>query len=360
MEEFRKLISSFNDSSRTRKYEFAIAEKSKLINQSQLSEYENAMHDKSESEFFRFSCFFLLFTYYRKNNLLTEMKELVDTNYDTFKSQFLFNFIYLMKEAKLSTVNQLDKLLEEGEKHLDFYKDYIGYLNLYAEICAKHYEVNLDLRGKINDKDIEDDNPIFLKKKEGNARLEKALSALDTCCNEQPDYHKFYVNKGRIYALLGDYDNAEKFILEGISKVKNDAHHDKTVSSYEGSYNMVLNIISYDKAQLTIRECEKKQELLDKSVKGIQIDNFKNLSILSTVIAFLLGGVEAFANISEPTVIAKVMLMYSGLFLCLIGFISLLSTLSVFKFKQKVLPSVLSILLIVIGILIFVLVVLVR
>ena len=153
MEEFRKLISSFNDSSRTRKYEFAIAEKSKLIHQSQLSEYENAMHDKSESEFFRFSCFFLLFTYYRKNNLLTEMKELVDTNYDTFKSQFLFNFIYLMKEAKLSTVNQLDKLLEEGEKHLDFYKDYIGYLNLYAEICAKHYEVNLDLRGKINDKE---------------------------------------------------------------------------------------------------------------------------------------------------------------------------------------------------------------
>lgn len=350
MEEFRKIIAEFENNTRTRKYEYAISEMSKTLTHESLEPYILAMKNSKEPMYVRFSCFFLLFTYYRKNNFLTEMKELVDDNYDTFKDQFLFYFIYLMKEDKLATINQLDKILENGEKHLDFYKDYVGYLNLYVEICAKYYEVNLDLRGKI---DAGDENcESSKKKKEGNERLNKAIEAIETCCKES-SYHKFFVNKGRILALLGDYDQAEKFIHEGISKVTNDTHHDKTVASYERYYNLLLNIITYDKAQETIRLCEKKQEVLDKSVKGIQIDNFKNLSILSTVIAFLLGGVEAFANISDYFVIGKVMLMYAGLFLCLIGFISLLSTLSIFKFKQKILPNCLSILLVIIGILIF-------
>ena len=360
MKEFKEYIAKYQDKANTREYEFAITEKSKTLNADNLDKYLSGIHDTNEDTFIRFSCFFLVYTYYRKNNLLSDLDKIVDENYSLFKSQFLFPFLYIMKEAKLSTINQLDRLLSEGEKHLEMYKDYIGYLNLYTEICAKYYEVNLDLRGEVSEEEQENPTDEIQKKMVGNARLKKALEAIETCCKEQSDYHKFYVNKGRIYALLGDYDNAEKFILEGISKVNNDSYHDKTVSSYEGAYNNVMNIISYDKAQKTIKLCEKKQDLLDKSVKGIQIDNLKNLSILSTVIAFLLGGVEAFANITDYFVIGKVMLMYSGLFLCLIGFISLLATVSIFKFKQKLLPNLLAMLLIVIGILIFALTIIIR
>ena len=238
----------------------------------------------------------------------------------------------------------MDAILSESEKHLERYKNHLGFLNLYSEICATYYEVNLDLRGNVADQ-------------KGNDRLKKAFAIAEKCCEEGCDYHKFYVNKGRLAALLCDYDNAERYILEGISKVLNDSYHDKTVANYESYYHKIATIISYDKAQAAIQLFERKQEKLDetlhdldKSMKGMQIDNFKNISIISTVIAFLLGGVEAFKNISDYYIIGRVMLMYSGLFLCHIGCVSLIATISTYPFKQKIGANLLAILLIIIGI----------
>ena len=347
MKDFIKRVMKYQDNSLNRDYEMAVTEQSKALGEQDLGEYIDFVNDSKQDMFARFSCFFVVYTYYRKNNIIRKMKSLVYSYEEIFETQPLFPFIYIMAEAKVATISQMDALLSESEKHLERYKNHIGFLNLYCEICASYYEVNLDLRGDVADQ-------------EGNERLKRALAFSEKCCEEAPTYHKFYVNKGRIAALLCDYDSAERFILEGIGKVTNDSYHDKTVANYESYYHKIATVISYDKAQATIRLCEKKQEKLDeslqnfdKSIKGMQIDNFKNISIISTVIAFLLGGVEAFKNISDYHIISKVMLMYSGLFLCLIGFVSLIATVSTYKFRQKIGANLLAIFLIVVGISIF-------
>ncbi len=347
MDDFINRVLKYQDNSLNRDYEIAVTEQSKKLTEEDLDEYLKLVDDKTQDMFARFSCFFVVYTYYRKNNLIRKLKNLVYSYEELFATQPLFPFIYIMAEAKAATISQLDALLSKGEKHLERYKNHIGFLNLYAELCATYYEVNLDMRGDIADQS-------------GNDRLKTAFALTEKCCEEAPDYHKFYVNKGRISALLCDYDSAERFILEGISKVTNDSYHDKTVAYYEGFYHKIATVISYDKAQATIKLCEKKQEKLDetlrnldKSMKGMQIDNFKNISIISTVIAFLLGGIEAFKNISDYHIISKVMLMYSGLFLCLIGFVSLIATVSTYKFKQKIGPNLLAISLVIVGIAIF-------
>ena len=66
------------------------------------------------------------------------------------------------------------------------------------------------------------------------------------------------------------------------------------------------------------------------------------------IMAYLL---KEYAN--DPVDIGKVMLMYSGLFMSLIGFICLLTTAISYKFKDKVFANILSILLILAGIAIF-------
>lgn len=347
MDDFINRLLKYQDNSLSREYEEAITDQSKKLAEADLDGYINLVDDKTQDIFARFSCFFVVYTYYRKNNLIRKLKNWVYRYEELFATQPLFPFIYIMAEAKAATISQLDTLLTRGEKHLERYKNHIGFLNLYAELCATYYEVNLDLRGDVDDPS-------------GNERLKTAFALTEKCCEEDPKYHKFYVNKGRIAALLCDYDGAERFILEGISKVPNDSYHDKTVAYYEGFYHKIATVISYDKAQATIKLCEKKQEKLDetlrnmdKSMKAMQIDNFKNISIISTVIAFLLGGIEAFKKISDYHVIGKVMLMYAGLFLCLIGFVSLIATVSTYKFKQKLGPNLLAIFLVILGIAIF-------
>ena len=344
MNDFISRVLKYQDNSLNREYEMAMTEHSKTLDESDLDEYIDFADDSTQNMFARFSCFFVVYTYYRKNNIIRKLKNLVYSYEEIFFSQPLFPFLYIMAEAKVATISQLDAILSESERHLERYKNYIGFLNLYCEICATYYEVNLDLRGDVADQ-------------EGNERLKRAFAFAQKCCEEDPTYHKFYVNKGRIAVLLCDYDGAERYILEGISKVTNDSYHDKTVANYETYYHKIATVISYDKAQATIKLCEKNQEKLDaalqnldKSMKGMQIDNFKNISIISTVIAFLLGGVEAFKNISDYYVISKVMLMYSGLFLCLIGFVSLIATVSTYKFKQKMGANLLAIFLVIIGI----------
>ena len=97
MKEFKEYIAKYQDKANTREYEFAITEKSKTLNANNLEKYLLGIHDTNEDTFIRFSCFFLVYTYYRKNNLLSDLDKIVDENYSLFKSQFLFPFLYIMK-----------------------------------------------------------------------------------------------------------------------------------------------------------------------------------------------------------------------------------------------------------------------
>ena len=129
--------------------------------------------------------------------------------------------------------------------------------------------------------------------------------------------------------------------------------HDSRVATFSLYYEKISSIVAFEKASETINRCEEKQKVFDKEIAGLKIDNLKTISLISTAIAFLLGGVEAFAHITDPFVIGKVMLMYSGLFVSLIGFIFILTTAASYKFKDKLFANILSVCLIVAGIAIF-------
>ena len=346
LKDFLTEIEAYSERSMTREFEMKISHWSLTLNPESIEEVSAYLQNKNNDKFLRFCCFFLIFTYYRRKNLFNKMNIVLDDYGHLFKDVDLFFHIYLMGKIKVATANQYETLLIESEKYLDDYADHVGFLNQYVELCARFYELNLNLR-----EDTEEHK--------GLSRLQNTARIAEKCCRID-NYCKFYVNHGRIEALLKKYDFAEELILKGIALVPDDSMHDSRVASFNLYYEKISSILAFDKATETIKRCEEnqkqfeeKQKVFDKEVSTVKIDNFKTISLISTVLAFLLGGVEAFAHITDRFVIGKVMLMYSGLFMALVGFICLLTTAISYKFKDKIFANLLSILLILAGIAIF-------
>ena len=92
---------------------------------------------------------------------------------------------------------------------------------------------------------------------------------------------------------------------------------------------------------------------ISEEISKSKVENVKNLSIISAFLSFLLGGIQAFAKIEDYKVIGLVMLMYSGIIFCMIGLVNLITSLFMFKIKDKPAPIIVSSIVIIVGILLF-------
>lgn len=301
------------------------------IDDESITELTKAISNDKYAKDFYFSCFFLVFTYYRKRNHLEKALELFKKYEHFFYDYYLLNHIEMMAYSFSASTKNLNELIDKAINQLDYYENYIGFYNLYSEICLRYYEFNLELLN----------TPL------AKERLNIALDKEKYAVMMEPKYHKFLVNLGRIYTLLADYDKAEESILKAISMVEENSLHDKTVSDYNVFY---VRISSYK----FHTSSSKQREDLNNFVTTNKIDNLKNISIIGSVIAFLLGGIEIFANVSDIKIISTVMILYASLFVAIISFILIISSLSIFKkFSKNLLPNILCVITLTLSIAVF-------
>lgn len=273
-----------------------------------------------------FEDFFFAFTFFRKNSLYKEMNDIYREFKNIFKEEKLIKHIALLNDAKFANdKNDLYDLISKAKTILDSddeYKNHIGFLHHYAELCATYFEYNLDER----------DN-IILKDAYKCAQHVIQIEA----------YYKFFLTKGRLETLLGFYDDAKDSIGNAISKIPLDENHAAFVATYEIYLNKISLVKAYD---VTI----KKTNETSKDLQNQKLDNIKVIGMFSSIIVFLLGGIEAFQTISDYKTIARVMTMYCGMAIIMIGLVYIFFKLLSKDNSKKYASYILSALCIILGI----------
>lgn len=258
-----------------------------------INEYvnKNTLLDKMKA----FSFLFIFATKYRRSKKLG--------SYDLVrKFRFCFNDIpmyeFCLLLAKYSQVNDsssLKNIINDTKLLLDdsILKDEIGVKNFYCELIATYYERELDSRNNI----------------EANIALKDALKLINEVINSKQgnSYDKFYTTRGRILVLLKRYDEGEYEIRKGLSMLdNNDLEKVNRTILYESYLIQANSIRQFDLSNDKYKELDK-----------IKVNNLKIITLITTLLGFLLGSINIFAYISDPFLMGMLLIAYVGLLLIL-------------------------------------------
>jgi len=201
-------------------------------------------------------------------------------------------------------IRRMNKILDKNDSPL---KDHTGFLNLYIEVICSYYERNLDMKDE----------------SEGTALLKKALNYSNIII-QQKNYHKYHLNKGRLLILLGDCDNGENEILLAINMIPMNNDRENRIRLYEQYLIKSSFIHAYNLNNDKYRDLEK-----------IKINNYKLVALMTTLLGFLLGTINIFAETRDPATLSLLMLSYLSLLLVISGIILLGLTIT-FKDQKKI------------------------
>ena len=290
----------------SREFECMCVDISKLIDVTNISTQD--IIDKINSELEkggeenRKKAFVILFIFaskYRRNKILGGF-ELVSTFSTYFADIPMYDFCYLL--AKYSEYNNsasIKNIIGEvkGLLTTEEFKDEIGVKNFYCELVATYYEHELEKR---------DDY-------EAQLELKNAYKTISLCIDlsKKKAYDKFYANRGRILILLKKYDEGEREIRKALSTVNaTDAESTTRVILFENYLIQSSSIRYYDLNNEKYNELNK-----------IKINNFKIITLMTTLLSFILGSINIFSTISEPFLMAMLLVAFLGLILTLCGII---------------------------------------
>lgn len=328
-------IDSFETYVNTRKFEEEITRIAKTIDFSVIkSEDLKKEVDNISDKNVKFIFFFIVFTALRRAKFGS-----LESYVDKYCLEFtypIFNHIELLSKKPKSD-RELRKLMIDAWKltqikyeNVDF-TSHEGILNNFSELTARYYENNLDKRN--DQEDVEMLNS-------AKDCIERAISLSKKSTGENNIYPKYYLNKGRLLALLGKYDDGEFYINLAIESIKEDSDRVRTVNEYQQYLLKVSIIRSFDLSDEKVRDLEK-----------IKVNNYKIIALMTTLLGFLLGEITIFSKIEDVFTMTMLMLAYLALLLILCGVV-LFSLSITFKERKKKL-YVFDIGILIVGIILF-------
>ena len=249
---------------------------------------------------YAFCLFFILFTKYRRNKL-GNVVEFVDKYIHEFYQIKISDFIVLLAEYSenydektyLRLLKKTDNLIKsKGENH-DF-TNHSGILNLYVELVCSYFESELEDRF---------DESVNHYIKQAKVVVDKMI---DSCKDKV--YPKYYLNKGRLLVLTQNYKEGEKFIGKAIRSIPYSSERERTIREYEHFLQKSNLIKSYDLTAVKIKELD-----------AVKVNNTKALALMTSLLGFLLGAINIFAQVSDVFTLGMLMLCYLGLLLVLTG-----------------------------------------
>ncbi len=286
----------FNEYANTRPFEKAVkALASRTQLERELEEgIENYIKENNQREHaLCFVLFFTVYTIYRKNKT-ANVYEYTNLHKSDFCDYEFFSFLDIMAEYNVFKDDKSKYRIIKKTKALtdkEIFSNHNGVINLYVEAVCEYFESNLEER---------EDNKVYLEdaKEKITALIKK----------EEEKYAKFHLNLGRLEALLSNYNLAESHIREAIGMIETGKMHVYEVGEYE-QYLMKVNMIKlYDQNDEKIKEVER-----------IKSDNLKSMSLITALLAFILGAINVFSEVKDPQILVKLMVAYFGLVVVLLG-----------------------------------------
>ena len=273
---------------------------------------ENVKNNKN----YAFCLFFVLFTKMRRNKIKNLSEFITEYSYHFYNFKML-EFIELLAQFQdmydereyLRLLKKTDLLIHSKGEFYDF-TNHQGILNFYVEIVCSYFELKLDDR-------FEENISPYLSK------AYKVINDMIQECGNQKVYPKYYLNKGRLLILMQKYKEGEKFISQAIRSIELGDERDRTVREYEQYLQKANTIKTYDLTNEKIKELD-----------SIKVNNTKSLALMTSLLGFLLGSINIFAQINDVFTLAMLMLGYVGLLLILTGVVFFGLSLSI-KEKRK-------------------------
>lgn len=227
---------------------------------------------------------------------------------------------YILCLAKYGNINNISGykdfyllLQDKFKSNSEIFDNYPGIINLYCESIANYYENNLDK--------IKDNYTLILDAKNTMKGL------VDKTPNDKI-YHKFYLTLGRLYSLVGEYEEGVKNIKKAIEKITFNSKRDVLVKNYQQFLILNTTIKAYNNS-------DNKIETLEEMTNQLKVDNIKALSILAAILGFVLGEISVFSNASSTKEMFVLMFTYGAIILSVIGIALLGIELLLLKRKKK-------------------------
>lgn len=334
-------IENFEIAVNYRDFEMAItsiASSYKLDEELKSNLLETINNELERNQKLAFIVFFILFTMSRRQNF-GNILDLVN-DYETYFKKFeIIKHIRLMAVlVKLTNTKKIyreilnAKILLEKKSENSNFANHVGFLNAFSALICKYFEYELDERKDQDNQKLLNLALICINKA---IKIETHEKGIDNV------YNKFYLNRGRILILLGQYVKGEEDILKSIELLPYSVDRESKINEYN-QYLVKSSIIhAYDLNETKVDDLDR-----------IKVSNYKSIALMTTLLGFLLGSINIFTTISDRFTLLCLMLGYCGLLLVLVGTILLGFSLN-FKEHKKHL-YVYDVLLILLGALIFV------
>ena len=334
-------IENFEIAVNYRDFEMAItsiASSYKLDEELKSNLLETINNELERNEKLAFIVFFILFTMSRRQNF-GNILDLVN-DYETYFKKFeIIKHIRLMAVlVKLTNTKKIyreilnAKILLEKKSENSNFANHVGFLNAFSALICKYFEYELDERKDQDNQKLLNLALICINKA---IKIETNEKGIDNV------YNKFYLNRGRILILLGQYVKGEEDILKSIELLPYSVDRESKINEYN-QYLVKSSIIhAYDLNETKVDDLDR-----------IKVSNYKSIALMTTLLGFLLGSINIFTTISDRFTLLCLMLGYCGLLLVLVGTILLGFSLNFKEHKKRL--YVYDVLLILLGALIFV------
>lgn len=149
----------------------------------------------------------------------------------------------------------------------------------------------------------------------------KAINAINSAIQLDPNYARYYCTKGRILSIMGNYKEADEQICTAIVK-EDSAKYDYAIIINKYQYYRIQN---QSKMQLKNFQCqiENVQEEIDKTSNSI-ISNIETIALFSGVVSFILGTLTITNETSIAHAALLIVVLMSCLMIVFVAFILLL------------------------------------
>ena len=335
------LLENFEIKVNYRDFEMAIttiASSYKLDDELHEELIKNINQTIDDNEKLAFVLFFVLFTMARRQNYgnildLVNQYETYFTKYEIIKHIRLMAVLNKLTNTKKIYREILNaKIILEKKSSNSNFANHVGFLNAFCSLICKYFEYELDERKDQDNKKLLELGLICINKA---IKLETNEKGIDKV------YNKFYLNRGRILILLGQYAKGEDDIIKSIELLPYSVDRESKINEYN-QYLVKSSIIhAYDLNETKVEDLDR-----------IKVSNYKSIALMTTLLGFLLGTINIFTTINDKFTLLCLMLGYCGLLLVLVGTILLGFSLNFKEHKKRL--YVYDVLLILVGSLIFV------
>jgi tetratricopeptide (TPR) repeat protein len=259
----------------------------------------------------RYSAFFTLCTIYRRNKEYTLYGHMLKDYYNIFNKFISYNHLkamYLVEVAQ--SEEEMRYAIEVANNAAEQANNNSGFIHSYSLTVVNAFEQFYMDINNIRDKE----------------HLDKALIFINKAIDLEDDYAKFYSTRGRLKAIIGNYNEAKMQINKAIDI--EDSSKDGYVLRISDYQKQLLNISfkeNMNKLYGNISTYETKVEELENQVSNYikKLEEMKNrnlefLGFFTALISFTIGSIQVLDN-QNIIDAARLIIVLGGSLLIVLG-----------------------------------------